>query len=175
MFADQHVDDAGAAQQGAHDDPTGMGGDDLAEASGVPALGQGAHRGQDGVGDIGRDDGDETSFVGDMQRVQAEQVACGGDHGRDGYGVLRDLDSDPGRRGDLVQRRCHAAAGGVAHRVNPPTAAGHHRRDQAVQGTAVGGDVGLEAETFARTQDGAAVGADGTGQDDDVPGSREPG
>jgi hypothetical protein len=39
----------------------------------------GAQRGQHGVGGIGRDDGDQLAFVGDVQRVQPQQFAGGVD------------------------------------------------------------------------------------------------
>ncbi len=93
--------------------------DDGVEADGVAGLLMCAQDGQKLVRDVGPGDGDEAAFVGAVEGVEAEEVAGRRHRGRNGEGLLVDLDADLGGRGDLVERGGDSAAGGVPRPCKP--------------------------------------------------------
>ena len=66
-----------------------MVGDDLADDGGVPAERMRAHLGEDGIGHLGADDGEQLAFVGDVERVEAEDLAGAADRFAHGDGRAR--------------------------------------------------------------------------------------
>ena len=107
-------------------------GDDLADAHGVAPQRMGAHRRQYALG-IGRGtDRDQLALVGNIQRIEAEELAGGGHHGLHRNRLLVEHHADAGVAGDFVQRRRQAAARRVAQAAQAG-AGGQHRGDQAVE------------------------------------------
>ena len=111
------------------------------------------------------------ALVGDVHRVDAEQLAGAGDRGRDRHGGLADEHRDARGARELVEHGGDAAAGGVAHaRATPPapssaSTAGHSERvSDSI--------VGVELELAAREHDRRAVLADRAGEQDAVAGPR---
>lgn len=66
----------------------------------------------------GRNDGDETTLVGNVRRIQPEEAARRCDLVRHGDGRVLDTQTDPSVGGELAQRGGKTAAGQVAHRLN---------------------------------------------------------
>src|ERR1019366_5356245 len=69
LVAGEHIDDSGCAEGGLHRDHGGVLVGHGADDGGLAAKGVMAHGGEDGVGGVGRDDGDELALVGDIERV----------------------------------------------------------------------------------------------------------
>ena len=74
----------------------------------------GARRLRDG----GRHDGDDLAFVGEIERIEAEDFAKSLHLVAHGCPVLLDLDADAGGLGDLVEHRREPAARRVAHELD---------------------------------------------------------
>src|ERR1035437_10266717 len=74
-----------------------------------------AGRRPSGWGRMGGRDGDEFGFVGDIERVEAEEFASAADDFADGDGGLVEFDADPSQGGDFVDGARQAAARGIAH------------------------------------------------------------
>ena len=117
-------------------------------------------RGERGVGLVRGDDRDELALVGDVQRVDAEQVARADHRGRDGQQRLVEHDAEVGVAGELVADRADAAAGRVAHPAGRRRGV-EQRLDELAERRGVGADVGLEREVAAGQHHGHAVVGDG--------------
>ena len=121
--------------------------------------GCGAHRRQRGVGLVGGDDRDDLALVGDVQRVDAEEVARA-EHGRgDREARLVEHDGQVGVAGELVADRADATTGRVAQPARAGRG-GEERLDEPVDRRGVGADVGLEGEVAAGQHHRHAVVAD---------------
>ena len=77
----------------------------------------GAHGGEQGLGVPRRADGEELALVGDVERVDAEQLAGGGDLAAHGDGRFLQAHAGAALVGDLVERGGEAAARGIAEDV----------------------------------------------------------
>ncbi len=64
-------------------------------------------------GSVGRNNGDDHTFVGDLQRAQTQQIRGSGDIPVDGHTALSDQDSLRAVPGNLVDDRRHAAPCGI--------------------------------------------------------------
>ena len=73
------VDDAAAAEARVHLDEVVRIGDHLADDRGVASERMRAHRREQPVGVLGAADRDELAFVGDVERVEAQELAGGSD------------------------------------------------------------------------------------------------
>ncbi len=93
----------------------------------------GPHGRDQPIGEFRRDDRHELAFVGDVERIEAEKLAGGGDFGAHRDRVLRDRKADAGLMRELVQRRRKAAARGIAHDAQGPVRPRrpYRRRDRA--------------------------------------------
>ena len=124
----------------------------------------GAHGRQQRRGGLRRDDGHQLAFVGDVQRVEAEQFAGRGDLRAhrdrrfrqqeptpDCWAISFSVAASPPRVGSRISRR-------------PAAGARHHGRDQPVQRRRVGQDRGVERQVLAQRHDGDAMVADRAGQ-----------
>src|SRR3990172_6771328 len=127
----------------------------------------GARRGAGAPGGGGGADGEEFVLVGEIERVQAEELAGALDFFAHRDGGLLDADADAGLCGDFVQGSGQAAAGRVAQAANR-AADGEHRRHQGVQRGGIALDGAVELQAFAPRQDGDAVLAEGATQEDAV-------
>jgi hypothetical protein len=116
-------------------------------------------------------DREQLALVRDVQRIESEERAGVPDRLRHRQRALDQLDADPGRLRDLVQRGRHATPGRIAQDVQI-RAGGEHRRHQPVQRGAVADHLGAERDPLAHAHDRDPVDADLAADDDDVTGSR---
>ena len=121
------------------------------------------------VGIVGPDEGDEPAFVGDVERIEPEDLAGGGDGFADRDLAFVDRDREAARLGDLDQAAGEAAAGQVPEAMHIDAGI-EERQDRRGHGGAVAGDRRLEAEALARRHDGDAVASDIAGENDDIAG-----
>ena len=126
-----------------------------------------AHRRQCGVDLVGRHDSDHLALVGDVQRVDAQEIARA-DHGRgDGKARLVEDDRQVGVPGELVADRANATPGRVAQ----PTRAGgggEERLDEIVDRRGVRPDVRLEGKVATGQHHRHAVVGDRAGDEHPV-------
>ena len=86
LFPDGRMDDAGAAGPGPEQEPAGMVGGEFPDHGGGGGKRQCPEESTAIGRDLGGDNGQEDPFVGDEERIEAEQLTSGG-HGRqDGQG-----------------------------------------------------------------------------------------
>ena len=95
-------------------------------------------------------EGDELALVRDEQRIEAEDLA-GAAHARRATGMARSSTSMPSSlaRGDLDQRRGHAAARRIAHRVDVAGRRASSAATQLVQRRGVARELAVELEALA--------------------------
>ncbi len=108
---------------------------------------------------LGCDDGDDLAFVGEIQRVQPEDLAYSTHSFANGQGVFFQTDSAATCLGELAEHGRHAAAGGVPHAVDV-RASGEHGGDQPAQGLAIRLHTALQSQLAPGIDDGRAVVAD---------------
>ena len=82
LLANLHVNHAAAADGGARHDDARMLLGDAPDDGGACAHRVALHCFQHSVGCVGRHDGDQLAFVGDMHRIHAQHVARGSDSRR---------------------------------------------------------------------------------------------
>src|SRR5208282_1712810 len=126
------------------------------------------HRLQHRIGGLGRHDCDQFAFVGDIKRIQAEQLARTSYLFVDGKGTFLQFDPNPRTLCDFVQRAGDAASRRVAHAANV-TSYTKYLRHQRVQGSTVALDLSLEFQPLALRQNRDAVIADRTAKEHLVP------
>src|SRR5215217_7944582 len=111
---DEHVYHAGAAERGVHEDhPCGL----LAHLTydlGFLATFDSSQRLQGSIGNLGSHDGDELTFVGDVEGVYTQDLARPIDHVPDREPLFPEHDPVPRVTGELVQDRPDSAARGIA-------------------------------------------------------------
>src|ERR1017187_7050070 len=164
LVAGQHVDDAGGAERRVHGDESGMAPDHFADDGGLGAQRMAAHGGEYGLGRGRRDDGDEFSFVGYIQRVQAENFAGSAHPLVDGEGGFADGDAHMRLHGDFIECAGEAATRGVAHHADIAGGVqngGDPRGERG--GAALHG--AFEFEALALREDGDAVIAERSAED----------
>ena len=124
-----------------------------------------AQRIERGVGVLRRDHRQKLAFVGDVQRIEAEQLAGAAhrvahrnlifeeDHAQPAVArqFVQAMSPTPPRVGSRIQRM-------------PGPAASNQRFDQRQHGARIGAKVGFEIELAARQQNGDAVIADRAGE-----------
>ena len=126
---------------------------------------------ESGVGGFGRDDREELAFVGDVQRIESQQLA-GAAHGIAHRNLLFEKhDAQAAIASQFVQRGGDTAARGIAHPANAGPSGDGQRLHQRQNGTRVGAEIGFEIEFSARQQDGDAVIADRSGEQNLVAGA----
>ena len=118
---------------------------------------------------VRRHDGDKLPFVGHVERVDAQQLAGGGDGGQDRQRFLVEDHGEVGVTGQLVADGAHAPAGGVAQ---PAGVGGSCQEilDQSVQRGRVRRDVRLQSQVPAGQHDRSPVVAHGARHEHDVAG-----
>ena len=126
-----------------------------------------AQRLEGGVGLLGGNDRQELAFVGDVQRIDSEQVAGPGDRGIDGQGGLVQDHGEAGVVGELVADRPDAAPGRVPQ---PASRRGgrEQRLDELGHGGGVGPDVRLESQVASRQHHRHPVVGNGAGDEDAI-------
>src|SRR5215470_10696207 len=112
-FAEWEVDDSLAADGGAGGDEAGMAGHHPADAARFLAERVGAQRRQHALGALGGDEGDELALVGDVERIEPEDLAGAAHRVVHRDRILVHLDAELAARGDLDERRGDAAAGRI--------------------------------------------------------------
>jgi hypothetical protein len=123
---------------------------------------------RDGPGRIlGRDKGDEASFISYVERIEAEKLAGRGDLGAHRDRLFFERDSDPRCLCDLDKSACQSAAGQTAQAVNGNACLDQIEHRPGHQRT-VALDLGFECESLARRHHGDPVAADVAAEDDDV-------
>jgi len=127
------------------------------------------------VGPLAGDEREELPFVGDVERVEPEDLARSAHFLGDGDRRLGDRDADAGGLRDLVEDRGDAAPRRVAQDVDVEAEGFEKGRDHAVQGGGVGRDRRSELEPLAQRHDRDAVLGDRAGDEEDVAGFRPPG
>ena len=118
------------------------------------------------IGLLRRHERDELTFVGDVQRVDAEDLAGAHDLGPHGHPVLDDRHAELGRQGDLVEHRGDPTTRGVSHAVQVLAASLQQRLGQRPQRRRVAADVGAQLQLAAGEHDRDAVITDRSGHQD---------
>ena len=108
-----------------------------------------AHGGERGLRLVGRRDGDDLALVGEIERVEPQNLAERLDLFADRRRLFVDLDRHLRGLGDLVQRRRQPAAGRVAQEAHAGRS-GDQRRDQSVQRRAIALNRRLQRHVAAR-------------------------
>src|SRR5208282_229539 len=132
------------------------------------SQGMTSYRLQHRLGRLGRHDCDQLAFVGDIERIQAEQLARTSDLFVNRQRAFLQFDPNLRTLRDFVQRAGDSASRRVAHAANVATYA-KHLAHQGVQGGTVALDLSLELQSLALRQDRDAVIADRTAQQHLVP------
>ena len=114
LLAVRGFDDARAADFGLHYHMPQPLWCDLSDYGGVASQRMLPHDGEELSGLVERAKGDELSFVRDVERVEAQQVARGPDLGPDGYSGGVKADADFGGVSDFVECCCGPASGRIA-------------------------------------------------------------
>src|SRR3712207_4568916 len=141
---DQHVYHAGAAELGVHyDHPCGLLAD-LTDDLGLLAALDATQRLQGGLCGFGSDDGEQLAFVGDVERVYTQDLACPVHDVPDRKPLLPERDPISRVAGELVQDRPYPAARGVAHEAQPRPRSILERSDQRSEWPGVRKHLGLE-------------------------------
>ena len=156
----QLVHNPAPAEGGRHHHHPGRLRADLADLLRPLATGDATQRRERRVGVLGRDERDQPAFVGDVHRIDPEQLGGGGDDRRDRHARLVDQDRDARCPGKLVEHRGDAAPGRVAQAVHVRPAAGQQRVDRRPEALGVGLELGVELELVAGQHDRGAVLAD---------------
>jgi len=158
------------AAQGALDDDRGEAALlHLADARGLACERSAPERLEGSVGGFRADGDDHRSFVGDVQRIEPEQLASSDNIRRNRHISLDDGERMAAGRGPLVQDGRHAATGGVAHGPHRDAGAAQGL-DQRRQRRAIAHRFRLNRKAFASVHHGDAVAANGTGHKDGVAG-----
>src|SRR5450759_4175461 len=110
----QEVNDACTAERGAEGHHPGVTGDHAADLERSRSQWVRAQRRQHTLGVAGGDEGEQDALVGYIKGVEPEHFARSAYVVRHGNHSLVDFDTDPGCRGDLVERARHAAARWIA-------------------------------------------------------------
>src|SRR5262249_58341229 len=105
LLALQHVDDPTSAHAGPQHDESRRVVDDCADNTCVAALGMATHRGQDPLGIGLRYDRQHLALVGDVERIEAEQLTHAADRLGGGDGGLVQYDPDARPMRNLLQPR----------------------------------------------------------------------
>ncbi len=122
-------------------------------------------RSQRVLGRVCGDDGHELPFVGDVQDVEAQELAGAAHRVAHGDTILEQDDAHVCVTGELVERGGHAASRRIAHpahrRRRRVQQCGHQRGDRP----RVRAQIGFEVDITAREKDGDAVIAYRAGED----------
>src|SRR3990170_3437189 len=143
--ADQHVDDPRPAERRVEYDEALRLVADLADECRVGAERVRAQGREGGTGRLGGDDGDQPALAGDVERIDAENLAGRGDRGTHGERLLGERNGEASLGGELVERGREPAAGRVTHPAQT-VAEGDERRGELVDGRRVAREVDLERE-----------------------------
>src|ERR671926_395512 len=114
LFADEHVYEAPPAEDGLHHHAAGAVVGHVADDRGPGAEGVRLERRQGGLGLLAGHDADDLALVGEVERVEAQNLAEALDLAPYGRAVFVYLDPDLRRLGDLVQDGGEPAARRVA-------------------------------------------------------------
>src|SRR3989338_734299 len=158
LVAAQHIHKAAGAEPRAQNHFARPAVGHRADELGAGAQRVGAQGRQERLGDVGGDDGDELAFVGDVERVQAQELAGAMDFFAHRDGGLLDADADAGLCGDFVQGGGQAAAGRVAPAANRAADGGEGRHPGGAGprgGGGGGGRGGLSREGGGRAPRGS--------------------
>ena len=116
------------------------------------------------VGQIRSDHREELSFIGDVQRIQAQQLACAADFVAHRNPVFGEQNPETAIARQFIQRRRGAPARRIAHPANARPGGRGHRFNQRQDGTRVRPQIGFEIQFIARQKNGDPVIADGSGK-----------
>ena len=140
---------------------------DRADDGGIFAVTAGVHGVDNGLRLVGWRDAYHLALVGDLERIVSEHVAGTADGILDGYVVFRYHDIHAALLGELVQRRCKAAAGRISEAAYVGRSI-QHACDQVVQGCGIAFERSGERKVLAPAHDRDAVVADGARHDDRI-------
>ena len=146
--------------------------DPFADASsddhGIPALRMRPQRRQHGIDGLGPHAEQRLALVGDMQRIDAEQLRRRTHRFSHRHRQLVDDDADTTLLGHLVQRRRHTATRRILHRDDRARRAVERGANQCVDRRDVGLQVAVERQAVAPRHDRHPVVADRAGHDQNV-------
>ena len=170
LVLSQHVHDAFGAESGAQGDHSRVFVGDGPDEAGVRSERMAAHGGEGCVGLGFGDESDHFALVGDVEGVEAEELAGSADGAGDGDGALMDFHANLGGAGHLIECGAKATASEVAHGVE----AGCRCEEggaEFVKGGGVGAEIAAEFEALALGEDGDAVLAEGAVEQNAVAGA----
>ena len=130
-----------------------MGFDDPADQAGLSSKRVRLQGGEDGLRLFLRYDGNQLSFIGNIEWVEAEEFAGGPDAFMDRSACFIDLKTKIASPGQLDQRGCKAPAGGVSHHPDFMMPV-QHRLDEPVEGRTVADKRGAKFQSFPLGKDG---------------------
>ena len=135
-------------------------------ASSPPSISRSAARAASAA--CGRDHGQQFALVGDIDRIDAQDLAGALHDLANGHLLFPDRHAIAGVTRQLVQHGADSAARGVAHEAQVGSRGALERGYQRRQGPRVRADLRLQVEVAARDQDGHAVIAQRAGAEDFV-------
>ena len=165
LLAGKHVHDAGAPNAGLHQDIARMIGGDFADNGGLLAKRVRTHRSKNATRVGSRKNREEFTFIGDIKRIETENLACSLDFFADRNFGFIEQHPHPRRLCNFAQRAGDASAGGIPQDVNIFTFI-QDRLDETIERCGIAGNFRLEFQPFAHRHDGDAMHGDGSIDDD---------
>lgn len=158
--ADEHIYDSTATVKGCHENRAGGLFTNFADDLRFTSAGRETQGVDGGVGIIGRDDGEELAFIGDVQGIEAEQLAGATDSIAHRDLIFKKDHAETAVARQFVERGRGAATSWIAHPADARTSGANESFDERKHGASVRAKIGFEIEFAAREQDGNAVIAD---------------
>ena len=131
-----------------------------------------AHRRQETLRRLGRDDRDELALIGDVTADRGRAIRKPPRPAAAREDPPPRANADPRLMRDFIQRRRQAAAGGIAHQADRRAGGFDHDRDKIMQRRGVGQHLRFKRKILPLRHDGDAVIADRARQQNDVAGAR---
>src|SRR5581483_3117365 len=174
LFARKHIHHAIATYTRLHRDTAGMLGDNFANDGGFLAKRVFAHDRQHKFGILRPHKGDELAFVGDVERVEAEDFTSAFDGFVNRNVSFLEADAHARLPGDFIESAGDTAASGIAEDVNVRSRR-QHGLHESVEWRGVAFDFAFKFKALAHRHDRNAVRGNRTIDDDFVTGLRAAG
>src|SRR5262245_10228831 len=165
LVASQHIHYARSSQRRTHSHQARVLFGDLADDSRFPPKRMSSDRHEYVVGNPGLDDGDQLTFVGNVQRIAPQYFPCPANFVSNGNRALFQFDSDSRLSGDLIQCARQPAARGITHTADRLRDFKHFS-DQHMQSSAVALNCRFKFQAFTLRQYGNPVFANRSAEQD---------
>jgi hypothetical protein len=168
-IAGEHIHDPGAAELRHAEHGAGRFLANLANDRGLATSGRGAQNCQRVVGLPRRDHHEELAFVGDVQRIEPQQLAGAAHFIAHWDAILFERDAQATVAREFVQRRRDAASRWIAHPADAVSDRSRQRVHQRPYRTRIGTEVAFQIDVPTSEEDRNPVIADGTRECDPRP------